>query len=205
MLHAGGNHKVFRGVVLENEPHTLHIVGCIAPVAQAGEVAQIKFLLLAGFDSGGGEGDFSCYEGFASAFTFVIKQDARAAKHIVGFAIFFHNPVAVEFCHGIGTIGVERRVLVLRHFLHLAVELAGAGLVDATLLGEPALTHCFQHSQHAGGIHIGSEFRRVETHLHMALCRQIVDFGGANFLHHLDDAHRVAHVGVMEMKMWLAF
>ena len=34
----------------------------------------------------------------------------------------------------------------------------------------------------------------------MALCRKVVDLVGAQLLHHLQHAHRVAEVGIVEMK-----
>ena len=39
MLLAGGNDEILRGLVLQNQPHTLDIVFGIAPVAQTGQVA----------------------------------------------------------------------------------------------------------------------------------------------------------------------
>ena len=204
VLHTGGDHEVFRRVVLENEPHTLHIVASVAPVAQARQIAQIQFFLLASLDASCRKGDFAGHKSLATAFALVVEQDAGAAEHIVSLAVFFHNPVAVELSHCVRAVGVERGVLVLWHFFHFAVKFAGAGLVDATFLGEAALAHSLQHTQHAGGIYIGGKFGRVETHLHMALRRQVVDFGRSHLTDYLDQTHRVAHVGIVEVEMWFA-
>lgn len=47
MLDAGGDYEVLRLVVLEYEPHTLHIVLGIAPVTEGVEVAEVEAILLA--------------------------------------------------------------------------------------------------------------------------------------------------------------
>ena len=46
VLLAGGDNEVLGSRMLENEPHTLHIVLGIAPVAQRREVAEIELVLL---------------------------------------------------------------------------------------------------------------------------------------------------------------
>ena len=100
---------------------------------------------------------------------------------------------------------MERRVLVLRHLLHLAVEFGSGSLVDAAGLGQTAQTHGFENPQHSCRIHIRSEFRRVETHLHMALCSEVVDLVRAYLAHHLEYAHRIPEVRIMQMEMRLSF
>ncbi len=67
VLLAGGNDVVLGLGLLEDEPHTFHIVLGIAPVAGAGEVAKVEFLLLALGYAGGGEGDLAGDEGLAAA------------------------------------------------------------------------------------------------------------------------------------------
>ena len=96
MLDAGGDHEVFRLVVLKDEPHTLHIVLGIAPVAEGVEVAEVEAVLLALGDAGSSEGDLACHEGLATALALVVEEYAGAAEHVVGLAVFLHNPEAVE-------------------------------------------------------------------------------------------------------------
>lgn len=135
----------------------------------------------------------------------MVEQDTRAAEHVVGFAILLDDPITVELRHGIGAVGVERGLLVLRNLLDLAVELRGRGLVDAAGLGQTAQAHGLEDTQYARGIDIGGELRRVERHLHVALGRKVIDLVGAHLADHLDDTHRVAEVGVVKVKMGFAF
>jgi len=204
VLHAGGDDEVLGLVVLQDQPHALHIVLGIAPVTEAVQVAQVEAVLQALADAGSGQRDLPRDEGLASALAFVVEEDARAAEHIVGLAVLLDNPEAVELGHGIGAVGMEGGVLVLGHLLHLAVELGGRGLVDAAGLLETTGTDGLQHAEHAGGVHIGRELGGVEADLHMALCGEVVDLVGAHLAHHLDDAHGVAEVGVVEVEVGLA-
>ena len=155
--------------------------------------------------AGGCERDFACDEGLAAAFALVVEEDARAAEHAVCLAVFLHYPVAVELCHSVRAVGVERCFLVLRHLLHLAVKLAGRGLVDAARGGQSALAHGLKDAQHAGGIDIGGELGRVERHLHVALRRKVIYFVGAHLANYLNKAHRVAQVGVVQVEVRVSF
>ena len=101
MLYAGCNHEVLRLIVLEYEPHTLHIVLGITPVAEGVEVAEVEAVLLALGDAGCGEGDLACHEGLATALALMVEEDAGAAEHIVGLAVLLDNPEAVELGHGV--------------------------------------------------------------------------------------------------------
>ena len=204
VLHAGGNDKVLGLVVLENEPHTFYIVLGIAPVAEAVHIAQIEAVLQALADAGGGKGDLAGDKGLATALALVVEQDAAAAEHIVGLTVLLDNPEAVEFGHGIGAVGMEGGVLVLGNLLYLAVELGGAGLIDAAGLLQVAGTHGLEHAEHTGGIDIGRELGRVKTDLHVALGRKIVYLVGLNFVHHLHNRHGVAQVGIVQVEVGLA-
>ena len=100
---------------------------------------------------------------------------------------------------------MERRLLVLRDLLDLAVELRGRGLIDAAGLRQTAQAHGFEDAQHARGIDIGGELRGVERHLHVALGCKVVDLVGAHLADDLNDAHRVAEIGIMEVEPGSAF
>ena len=136
MLHAGGNDKILGRGMLQNEPHALNIIFGVAPIAQRAEVAQEELILLPLFDACCCQCDFARDESFAAALTLVVEQNARAAIHVVGLAIFFHNPKAILLGHGIGAVGVEGCVFVLWHLLYFSIQLRGAGLVDAALPDE---------------------------------------------------------------------
>ena len=99
VLDAGGNHEVLRLVVLEYEPHALHIVLGIAPVAEGVKVAEIKAVLLALGNTGGCKSNLTGYKGLATTLALMVEKDAGAAEHIVGIAEFLDNPEAVELGH----------------------------------------------------------------------------------------------------------
>ena len=204
VLYTGGDDEVLGTVVLQDEPHALYIVAGIAPVAQGVQVAQVETLLQALADAGGGKGDLAGDEGLAPALALVVEQDAAAAEHLVGLAVLLDNPEAVELGHGIGAVGMEGGVLVLGHLFYLAVELGGAGLVDAAGLLQVAGAHGLEHAEDAGGIDIGRELGRVEADLHVALGGQVVDLVGPHLVDHLDDGHGVAQVGIVEVEVGLA-
>ena len=205
VLHAGRNHKVFGLVMLQNEPHAFHVILSIAPVAEAVQVAKVQAVLLALGNACGGKRDLAGHEGLATAFGFVVKEDAGAAEHVVRFAVFLDNPEAVEFCHGIRAIRVERGVLVLRDLFYLAVEFTGTCLVNAAGLFQVVGTHGLKNAEHAGRIHVGSEFRGIEGNLYVALCREVVDFGRLDLAHYLHEAHGVSHVSIMQMEIRFTF
>lgn len=196
VLHPCRDHEIFRLVVLEDQPHTLHIVLGVTPVPQAGQVAEIELVLLALGDPGGSQGDLAGDKSLAPALGLVVEQDAGAAEHMVGLPVLLDDPEAVLLGHGIGRIGVERGGLPLGDFLHLAVQLGGGGLVDAAGLGQPTDPHRFQDAQHAGGHHVGGIFRHVKADLHMALGRQVVDLIRANLTDQLDQADGIAQVAI---------
>ena len=89
----------------------------------------------------------------------MVEENARAAEHIVGFAVFLDNPEAVELGHGIGAVGMEGGLLVLGHFFHLAVEFRGRCLIDAASVSQTQLAHGFEHTQNASSIDISRKLR----------------------------------------------
>ena len=99
VLDAGGDYEVLRLVVLEYEPHTLHIVLGVAPVTEGVEVAEIEAVLLALGDTCCCEGDLAGHEGLATALALVVEEYAGTAEHIVGLAVLLDNPEAVELGH----------------------------------------------------------------------------------------------------------
>ena len=205
VLYAGCDHEVFGLIVLQNEPHAFHVVLGVAPVAEAVEVAEVQAILLALGNAGCGERNLAGHEGFATAFGFMVKEDAGAAEHVVGFAVFLDDPEAVKLSDCVRAVRVERGILVLRDFFDLAVEFACRSLINTAGLFEVVGTHSFKHSEDACSINVGSEFRRVERDLHMALGREVIDFSRLDLAHNLHEAHGVAHVGVVQVEIRPAF
>jgi len=111
--------------------------------------------------------------------------------HAIGLAVVHRDPVGIELGHAVGAARVEGRGFLLGDFLHQAVELEGAGLVDARFLGQTQRAHRLKDAQGAEGIAVGGVFRRLEADDHMALGAQVVDLIG---LHLLDDPDQVGAV-----------
>lgn len=64
---SGGENIVVRSGVLERQPHAMHVIASVAPVALGAGVAQRQFGLPAGLDGGGGAADLAGHEVFTSA------------------------------------------------------------------------------------------------------------------------------------------
>ena len=205
VLHAGRNHEVFGLVVLQNEPHAFNVVLSVAPVAKAVEVAEVQAILLALGNAGCGERDLAGHEGFATTFGFMVEEDAGAAEHVVSFAVFLDDPEAVKLGDCVRAVRVKRGVLVLRDFFDLTVEFACAGLINTAGLFEVVGAHGLKHAEDASSINVGGEFRGVKRNLHVALGREVIDFGRQDLAHDLHKAHGVAHVGVVQVEIRLAF
>jgi len=73
MRFARGNYIVVWFVLLEHKPHCLYEIRRVTPVAFSVEVAEEEFILQAEFDSRGGASNFSCDEGLAASWRFVVE------------------------------------------------------------------------------------------------------------------------------------
>ena len=173
---ASGNDKVIRLVLLKNQPHALHIVAGIAPVATGIEIAEIQFVLKSGRDAGHGKRDFARHECFASPLALVVEENSVYGIHAVTLAIVLGYPVAIKFGASVRAARVERSGFALRHFLHLSEQLRRAGLINAGFFVEPEHSYRLKQAQSADGVGVGSVFRHFKRHFHMALCRKVVDF-----------------------------
>ena len=86
---------------------------------------------------------------------------------------------------------MEWGFLVLRHFLHLAIQLAGGCLIDFTSLLQMVGAHGLQHAEHTHCIGISGVFRGIEGYLYVALGSQVIDFRRLNLAHQLHQGHGV--------------
>ena len=100
---------------------------------------------------------------------------------------------------------MEWSVLVLRNLLYLTIKLRCGSLIHTAGIGQTALADSLQDTEHTCCIYVGSKLRRVEAHLYVALSCEVINFGWFHLVHHLNDAHRVTEVGIMKVKVWLAF
>ncbi len=79
-------------------------------------------------------GDFAGHEGFATAWAFVVEQNAVAGVHAIGFAVVDNDPIRIHLGHGVGAARVKGRGFFLRNFLHQAIQLGCASLVETCFL-----------------------------------------------------------------------
>ena len=68
-------------------------------------------------------------------------------------------------------------------------------------VGESAQTHSLKYTQYASSINIGGKLGRVEAHLHVALCREVVNFIGTYLTDDLHEAQRIAKVGIVKVEV----
>ena len=81
-----------KGIVLQDKPHTFHIVFGISPVAQGVQIPQVQFILESLCDACCRQGNFPGNKSFAPAFTFVIEQNAVYGKRAIAFAVILGYP-----------------------------------------------------------------------------------------------------------------
>ena len=198
MLLAGGDDKVIRLLLLQNQPHALYIVLGVAPVPEGIHIAQLQVVLEALGNAARGQSDLPGDKVLAPALGFVVKEDAVDGKHAIGLPVFLDHPEAVLLGHGVGGIGMEGRGFPLGDLLHLAEKLRGGSLIDAALRGQAADAHRFQNPQHSQSVNVSGILRHIKGHLHVALGRQIVNFIGLHQGNDPDQAGGIRQVSVVE-------
>ena len=99
---ARGDDEVLGLLLLEDEPHTFHIVLGIAPVAEGVEVAEVELVLVALLDAGGGQRDLACDEGLAPTLTLVVEEDAIDGEHAIALTVVLYDPEAILLGHAVG-------------------------------------------------------------------------------------------------------
>ena len=175
---AGGDDEILRFVLLEHQPHGFDIIAGEAPVALGVEIAEVEFLLQAFFDAGGCAGDFSGDECFAAAGGFVVEEDAVAGVDVVGFAVVYGLPVAVDFGAGVGAAGVKGCFFGLRRFDDFAVHFAAGSLIEASRL--VGVADGFEKIHRAQGVGLDGVDGLIEAYADVGLCAEVVDFVGLN-------------------------
>ena len=172
----------------------------MAPVAQRAHVAQVQTILQAQRNAGHGPRDLAGDEGFTTQRAFMVEQHAVAGIHAIGFAVVHRDPVGIHLGHRIRAARVEGRGLLLRDLLHQAVQLAGAGLVEAGLVLQPQDADGLQQAQGADAVCIGHVFGLLEAHRHMAHCAQVVDLVRLRLLHDADQVGAVRQITVVQLE-----
>jgi hypothetical protein len=95
---------------------------------------------------------------------------------------------------------VEGRGFLLRDLLHQAIQLAGAGLVEARLLGQAQDADGLEQPQRADAVGVGRVFGLLEADGHVAHRAQVVDLVGLHLLHDADQVGAVGEVAEMQLE-----
>ena len=103
----------------------------------------------------------------------MVEQDTIAGKQVISLAVITRHPIGIYFGGRVRAARLKRGVFVLGRF-GPAVHFAGRGLIEAAL--DPALAHRFKNADGAHAGYIAGIFGHIETHAHMALRGQVVDF-----------------------------
>ena len=138
---------------------------------------------------------------FAAALRLVVEQNTVAGKHSIRLTILSDHPKPILFRYRIRTVRMERRVLILRAFLHLAIQLGGRRLINTAGLIQSGGMYRFQNAKHTKGIHIACIFRRIEGHLHMALCSKVIYLVRLDLQDDAGDAGRVRQIPLMDLQL----
>ena len=78
-------------------------------------------------------------------------------------------------------------------------------MIEAGFIDQPQSANGLKEAQRAKCVCIGGIFRRLETHLHMALCRQIINFIRFNLLDQPHDIAAIGHVAIMHKEIDIFF
>ena len=126
----------------------------------------------------------------------MIEQDAIARIQIVGFSKVHRNPICIQLCRAIWAFRIERCLLTLRcRFGDSAKEFTGRCLIKARIAAH--LSDRIEQSESPQSVDICCKFRHIERHLHVGLCRQIINFIWLNLFHQAIEIGRVNHIAII--------
>src|ERR1035437_8792416 len=176
---AGTDDIVIRCILLEHEPHGADIVWGVAPIAASVQVAKVKLIDNAVFDSGDGPGNLARYEGLAAARRLMVEENAAGSVETVALPVIDRKGVGEELGAGIRTAGVEDGALGLgrrgraEHFARgcLVEAAAQTGAVDGLQQAKRA------HADRIAGI-LGD----LEADLDVTLGAEVVDLVGPDVI-----------------------
>ena len=196
---SGSNHEVFRRIVLQDKPHTFHIVFGISPVAACIQITQIQLVLESLCNACGSQCNLACNESLAAAFALMVKEDTVHGIHVIAFAVVLRNPETILFGYAIRAARIERSRLLLRHFLHLTEQFRSRCLINSCLLLHAQNAHGFQHTQRTYRIGFRRVFGYVERNFHVALCGKIINFIRLHLLYDADERAAVRHISIVQV------
>ena len=126
----------------------------------------------------------------------MIKHDAVAGAETVALAIVHGCPIRKNLGYTVGAARPERRLLILRHLLRFTEHFA-AGCLKKTGT-QSRFADRFQDPDRADAGNVGSVFRNIEAHAHVALCAEMINLVRLQFVKKLHQIDRIAEVAVMK-------
>ena len=198
MLNTRCDHKVLRLVLLHDQPHTLNIVLCITPVTKRIHISKLQMILKPLRNTSRSQSDLTGNKVFSTTLRFMIKQNSIYGKHAISITVLLHHPETILLRNRIWGIWMKRRCLTLRNLLHLAVQLRGRSLINLAGLCQPTDADSLQNTQNTKCIYITRIFRCIKRHLHMTLCRKIINLIRSDLIHKTNQTRRIREITVMQ-------
>ena len=194
------HHIIIRLVLLQHQPHHLHIFLRIPPVPPRIHVPKEQLLLQPSLDPRRRPRDLPRHKRLTTPRRFMVEQNPVAPVQPVTLTVIHRQPVPVHLRTRIRRPRPERGLLRLRHRLHLPVHLRRRRLIITRLLHQPSMPHRLQQPLHPQPHRITSILRAVKTHPHMALRTQIVNLLRLNVVQQSRQIRPVAQIPVMQMQ-----
>jgi hypothetical protein len=191
----GGDDVVGRLILLQHEPHCLHVVPREPPVPGRREVAQEDLGLQAELDAADGARDLARHEVLAAARGLVVEEHAVAGEDTVGLAVVDSVPVRGDLGGGVGGARVEGRVLALRR-RRGAEHLRRTSLVVAN--GPARQADGLQEAERPRGSDVGGVVGDLEGDGDVRLRREVVHLVGGDGVERAAEGGGVGQVGVVE-------
>src|SRR4051812_25048952 len=102
MLYSGGNHEIFRTLLLQHQPHGLHIIAGVTPISFGVQIAQVEAVLQPQLYSRQGPDYLPGNKRLSTNRRFMIEKKTTAGIKTVGVSIAGSNPVRIELRDAVG-------------------------------------------------------------------------------------------------------
>src|SRR3989344_1191919 len=114
MCFAGCYHIVVRFFFLHHLPHRLYVFWRVSPIALRVYVSEVYLVPHSFCNHGNRLSNFFCYECSSAPWTFMVKEDSVAYKHVVRLTIIYRCIPRKHFCRGVGASRMKPRHFILR-------------------------------------------------------------------------------------------
>src|SRR5437660_7300035 len=173
----------------------------MAPISPRFEISEIEFFLQAELNSAQGARDLARNECFPSAWRLVIEENSVTDEEVVSLPLINGVPMSGQFAHSIRAARVERRCFILRrrrgpeHFRRSCLVKSGLSPGFTCIVAK-----CFQQAQGACRYYVRSILSLIETHAHVRLRTQVVNFIGLDLREQTIEVGCISQVAVMQMQ-----